>query len=226
MSKVVFYSIIAVIGAMPLFFLVAAAMRISVKRAKKISLQFLEDWAQVAPEAIQGAVSSILGFATGFALLVALTFGFDKVGDEIMPHISGVFGYGGSQIVAWSVNSRSDWQRMRDDYRERWEAQNQGRTWEEHKNELEKRQVRGARTLFFFALLLIIAGGLDIFSARLRKRGLALLLIGVVATSACLIWWVGRKEHYIGEVVRLSVRLNPPLCPLATYPGNNPCLPR
>ena len=211
-SNTILFPILTVIGIMPVFFLVAAVMRRSLKRAKEITLKFLEDWANQAPVSLQGAISSILGFAGGFALLVALTFGFNRIGDATMPFISKQVGHFNSRQVAWSIEHRDNWENIRDAYRLRWEKENPGKKWKDHKIEdLEKWQVKIARILFYYSLLLVMAGGFDIFSRRYRKRGLVLLVVGIIATSACLLYWVDRKEHYINEVLRSNQHLELPV---------------
>ncbi len=211
-SNTILFPILTVIGIMPVFFLVAAVMRRSLKRAKEITLKFLEDWANQAPVSLRGAISSILGFAGGFALLVALTFGFNRIGDATMPFISKQVGHFNNRVVAWSVEHRYDWENFRNVYRFKWEKENPEKKWKDHKIEdLEKWQVKIARILFYYSLLLVVAGGFYIFSRRFRKRGLVLLVVGIIATSACLLCWVDRKEHYINEVLRLNQQLELPV---------------
>lgn len=202
-SDIILYPILAVIGAVPLFFLVAAISRSTLDRAKKVTLRFLDDWANVAPAALRGAVSSILGFATGFALLVALAYGFDRLGNDNMKYVSRGVGHLNNKLVAWSVNSEREWKKFRDAYQSEWEKEHLGESWDVQKTEtMGKWKVRVARTLFCFSLLLTLAGLLDLFSKKFRKRGLGLLMIGILATAACLNFWVNSRERYIREVIR------------------------
>jgi hypothetical protein len=211
-SNTILFPILTVIGIMPVFFLVAAVMRRSLKRAKEITLKFLEDWANQAPVGLRGAISSILGFAGGFALLVALTFAFNRIGDATMPFISKQVRHFNYSLVASSVEHPKDWKNFRNEYRVEWEKENPGKKWKDHKIEdLEKWHVKIARILFYYSLLLVAAGGFDIFSRRYRKRGLVLLVVGIIATSACLLCWADRKESYIDEILTLNQKLEKPV---------------
>jgi len=211
-SNRILFPILTVIGIMPVFFLVAAVMRRSLKRAKEITLKFLDDWANQAPLSLRGVISSILGFAGGFALLVALTFGFNRIGDATMPFISKQVGHFNYSLVAWSVEHRSDWEDFRNSYKVEWKKENREKKWKDHKiADMEKWQVKIARILFYYSLLLVVAGGFDIFSKRYRKRGLVLLVVGIIATSAFLLYWVERKEHYINDVITSNKQLKLPV---------------
>lgn len=211
-SSKILFPILAVIGAIPLFFLVAAISRSNLDNARAVTLKFLEDWANIAPETIRGAVSKALGFATGFALIVALAYGFDRLGNDTMLYVSKGVGHLNNQLVAWSIDRATDWKQFTDDYQSEWETEHHGESWEDQKTEkMGKWQVRLGRTLFYFSILLILAGLIDIFSKKFRKRGLVLLIIGVVATTACLNYWVHRKEHYIRVVLSQNHQLARPV---------------
>ena len=218
-SDFVLFPILAVVGAVPLFFLVASAMRMSLQQARETTLEFLNNWAKITPLATRRIISSILGYSTGFALLVALAYGLNGIADNTMPFFSRLVGHFGNRIVIWSVEHEKDWKDFRGKFAEKWESEKvkenpdaketANEMWEEFKTkELDKWQVRFTRTLFFFSLLLVIAGLIDALSRRYRKRGVALLIVGLVSTTLCLNYWVYRKAHYIDRIRFENRQLN------------------
>jgi hypothetical protein len=204
---------LALIGALPVFFLVASARCQSLPTARRNTMRFLEDWAGIAPETLKEWIRTAIGSSVGFALLVALAFSFNYLGEESMPVIARAFGYFGSHRVAWSEEHRGDWEALADDLKTRWvtthpkENLRDAAIFEKFKNDRGKEWVRAPRTLVIFSLLLISAGLLDLRSQRFRRRGLGLLCVGLLSFFLFSIVWVNRKGHYIREIIAASESL-------------------
>jgi hypothetical protein len=198
---------LGLIGALPVFFLVASARCQSLRTARQSTMKFLEDWAGLAPEALKEWTRRAIGSSVGFAFLVALAFTFNYLGDHSMPAITRGFGYFGSQQVAWSEEHRPEWEKFKEDLRTRWvlthpeEDLSQPAAYEKFKNDRGKESVRAPRTLVVFSLLLIPAGLLDLRSKRFRRRGLTLVVVGCLSFFLFSLVWVNRKAHYVREVI-------------------------
>src|SRR5690349_3324725 len=129
MDSSILFTLLSVVGVMSVFLLVAAVRGISLKTARRQTLAFLEDWAGIAPAAIQGTITTILGFAGGFVLVVALTYAFNQLGDATMPGISSAVGHFGKPLLTWSVKHQEDWRSFRDTIRNQWEKENPDESW-------------------------------------------------------------------------------------------------
>ena len=208
-------SVLAVIGAMPLFLLVASLSRSSVADAQRLTMNFLEQWGGVAPESLKIWVRKTIGGTVGFSLLVALSFGFNFLGDtNITPSISKAFHHFGYRYTEWSDNSERDWVKFRDSTRGRWvkahaddDLMNDPIAWEKWKNDRGKDQVRIPRTLVWFSFILIMAGFVDILLRNFRRRGALLMFLGAATFIVLMYIWADRKNHYVHEVVLASETL-------------------
>lgn len=202
------YAALGLIGALPVFFLVASSRCQNLYAARQSTMEFLKDWAGIAPKALREWIRTrtAIGSSFGFAFLMALAVSFNFVGDHSMPVIARSFGYFGSPEVEWSEEHKPQWKQFKADLRDRWtivhrEDMNNPVVFEGFKNDHGKESVRASRTLVIFSLLLIAAGLLDLRSKRFRRRGLGLLSIGFFSFFLFSIVWVNRKEHYIYEVI-------------------------
>lgn len=209
MKQLILLPLLSVIGVMAVFLVVAAASRTRVEVARKKTLKFLQDWADVAPEALRGVITSLLGFTGGFALVVALTFGLDRLSDATMPFWSHGFGYFRKPLVTWSAAHNAEWKKFRKKLENEWKAEHPTMGWDDYKD-VNKWQVRAARTLFYYSLLLLLAGIIDTTSKRFRRRGVTVMVIAVVAGFTCLLVWTHRKDQYIGEVLQTNATLEHP----------------
>jgi hypothetical protein len=185
----------------PLFFFVAAIRHKPFGDARQETETFLRDWAGIAPEALRGWITRAFGFASGFVLIVLLAYGFNELGDNTMPYVAAPVRHFGNDLTRWSFEHRTEWKRFRDQFRDEWQRENSGRNFKDFKtNVLDKWQVRAARTLFYFSVLLVTGAFFDLGSRAFRKRGLALLLLGLAASLITLDDWTGRKAHYVNEL--------------------------
>ena len=223
MSSLTLFSLLSVIGAMPLALLVAATQRIKLREAIKKISKFLETWAGMAPKAIHAYISTAIGFSGGFIFLVALTYILNSLGNATMPHYSRAAHHFGRPLTMWSVEHEPDWKKFKNAFQNRWQKEHPQQKWDDLKTEtLSKWQVRAARVLFYYSLLLLLAGVVDlgfVLIARLLKftwkrffkRGISVTLIGLAASFVCLLIWVDRKQYYINEVVRVNDALESPV---------------
>ena len=199
---------LAVIGAMPVFLLVAALTRCSASQAQRRTMTFLERWGGLAPENLKAWIKQAIGSSAGFVLLVALAAVFNWLGDGAMPAISRSFGHFGTAETAWSEEHRSDWVKFREGIRNQWgrehpdeDLTSDKQAWEQWKTNRGKDWVRVPRTLVFFSLLLVIAGIVDITARKFRQRGAVLAIVGMIAFVVFSFIWADRKAHYVREVM-------------------------
>lgn len=215
MNETLVLSCMAVIGAMPIFLLVAALTRNTVKDAQESTMAFLERWGGIAPNSVKTWVTKTIGSTVGFALLIALTAAFNKLGDgPLVPHLSGLFQHFGNKYTQWSESHDDDWRNLRDGVRINWAKAHHGEdltqpnAWEEWKNRHGKENVRIPRTLIFFSLILALAGLVDLIGKTFRQRGALLLTVGLVASISCLYIWADRKNSYVHNVALANETLN------------------
>src|ERR1700738_3260228 len=80
-----FYSLLAVVGSFALFSLVAALRREPFLTAQKKTLAFFDSYLQGLPNWALAFLRAV-GGATGFVLIVAITYGFDSLGNAELEH--------------------------------------------------------------------------------------------------------------------------------------------
>ena len=200
-------TIMAVIGAMPIFLLVAAISRSSIKESQTRTMLFLEQWGGTAPDSIKEWVRTTIGSTVGFALLVAMTATFENLGDgPLIPYISGKFNHFGGEYTQWSEEQKKEWQHFRDGVRINWhkahadEDLSNDEAWSKWKQRKGKDGVRVPRTLIFYSFVLAIAGLVDLAGKTFRKRGALLLLLGLAFSISFLYIWSDRKNNYVHNV--------------------------
>ena len=125
-----------------------------------------------------------------------------------MPH----FNNSNSEWVLDDPNE--DWTTYRAHYKTAYLSLTEGSEtdWQAHKHTLGRGSVRAARTLFSFAVVLGLAGAIDLFKRRYRRGVISLVL----ALSACLILfpvWYSREGHYAKEMASASSMLPQALRP-------------
>jgi hypothetical protein len=198
-----FYSLLAVVGSFALFSLVAALRREPFLKAQKKTLAFFDSYIQGLPSGALAALR-VAGVTTGFVLIVAITYGFDALGNAelertkrfMAAHVRGL------DYLAWQDDNVKLWRSDLGRYRAEWSREKPQKDWEEHNSvDLKKWQCRWPRTLFWFSLLLILAGIVDSALPGFRKRGLAILASGIVFTIITLVCYANRENHYIYEVL-------------------------
>ena len=201
---------LAVIGAMPVFLLVASLTRTSVTNGQRQTRKFLEQWGGIAPANLKVWIRTTIGGSVGFSFLVALTVAFNWLGDgrHVTPAFSAAFGHFGNPYTEWSVTNVRDWEKFREDIKFKWVEKYPGqnlvsdeKAWNEWKNRLGKEQVRIPRTLIWFSVLLLIAGLYDITSTTYRRRGTLLLVLGAVSFVVLMQIWADKKNGYVRDVV-------------------------
>ena len=209
-------AIVALIGAMPIFLLVASLMRKTVAEAQPNTMHFLERWGGIAPSGLREWLRITIGATAGFGLLMALAQGFNELGDATMPRISSVFAHFGDPFTTWSVRDREDWRGLRDGVKGRWvnlhpaeDLVNDPAAWNKWQDDRGKGMVRSIRALVFFAFMLVLAGVFDLTARPFRGRGVATIVVGLLALTALVQIWVDRKSHYIREVHLANETLRP-----------------
>jgi hypothetical protein len=198
-----FYSLLAVVGSFALFALVAALRREPFLTAQKKTLAFFDSYLQGLPSWALAALK-VAGATTGFVLIVAITYGFDSLGNAELEHTKRFMAAHERRLnyLAWQVDNVQQWRSELGHYRAEWSRENPKKDWEEHNSvDLKKWQCRWPRTLFWFSLLLILAGIVDSALPGFRKRGLAVLASGIVFTIITLAYYADRENHYIYEVL-------------------------
>lgn len=201
-------TILAVIGAMPIFLLVAAMTRSSLRDSQTKTMLFLEQWGGIAPSSVKEWVRATIGSTVGFALLVALTGTFNSLGDgPLIPYISGKFSHFGAEYTHWSDGHETEWKTFRDGVRINWvkahpddDLNKDAASFDKWKQDRGKNRVRIPRTLIFFSLILAVAGLVDLTGKNFRKRGALLLIVGLTFTISFLYIWADRKNSYVHNV--------------------------
>ena len=219
----------AVIGAMPIFLLVAAITRSNLKESQTNTMMFLEQWGGIAPDSVREWIRTIIGSTVGFALLVALTATFNNLGDgPLIPHISGLLNHFGAEYTQLSERHESEWKTFRDGIRINWvkahpeeDLNKDTESWDKWKQGKGKDNVRVSRTLIFFSFILAIAGLVDLTGKTFRKRGALLLIIGVAFSISFLYIWADRKNSYVHNVFLANETLGQYKMPLPMSLANS-----
>jgi hypothetical protein len=198
-----FYSLLAVVGSFALFSVVAAFRREPFLPAQKKTLAFFDSYLQGLPSWALNSLR-VVGGTTGFLLIVAIAYGFDSLGNAELERTKRFMAAHerGLDYLTWQVDNVQQWRSDLGRYRAEWSRENPKKDWEEHNSvDLKKWQCRWPRTLFWFSLLLILAGIVDSALPGFRKRGLAVLASGIVFTIITLVYYANRENHYIYEVL-------------------------
>lgn len=207
-SKTLVLLITATIGSLAVFLVVAALQRIRLAEARTMTYGFLRDWGALAPLALHSWLRLALGCSTAFALLVALSFAFDRMGEVAMPYAAKSIGFIGNPAVRWSETNHTDWSNFRDRVRNKWgkvfpnEDLKSEDAWEKFKVKCGKDDVRWTRIMWCYSLLLLVAGGTDVLRRVHFRRGLVCVALGFIVTLGTTAIWIDRKAHYVFEFVR------------------------
>lgn len=214
---------LALIGAMPVFLLVASLTRTSVTDGKKKTQKFLKQWGGIAPPSLKVWIRTTIGTSVGFSFLVALTFAFNLLGDQrhVTPAFSKAFGHFGNPYTEWSVTHAEEWDAFREKIKGKWAMRHPDenlvldkKAFEEWKNARGKEQVRIPRTLIWFSVLLLAAGLYDLSSARYRRRGILIINLGAVSFVLLMSIWADRKNSYVRNVVTTNETLGDFMVPV------------
>lgn len=168
----------------------------------------------MAPIGPQSGLSRTLGIALGLFLGTVLSFLLSHGADQVMPQLRFI-PHASLENSEWVLNDpNEDWKTYRTRYKTAFLSDRDGAEadWQAQKYSLGRGSIRASRTLFGFALLLGFAGGLDILGRRYR-RGLAALVLALVASLVLYTLWYAREGHYAREMVSASVRLPEDLRP-------------
>ena len=219
MTDALLFAGLALIGAMPVFLLVASIKRCSLRQARLNTMTFLEDWGGIAPQRLANWFKLTFGSSVAFGLLIALAFAFNLVGDGTAPRISSAFGHFNVSYVEWSVSHEFDWKTLMTHLRTNWKKLHPSEdiedptVWAKWKNDRKKYQARGARTLVYFSILMFVAGFIDILGRRQWRRGVTVTILGALFFLMMIFVWAERKGHYVEAVLAANDSLGELMMP-------------
>lgn len=219
MTDAMLFASLALIGAMPVFLLVASIKRCSLKQAHSNTMTFLEDWGGISPQGLTNWINLTFGSSVAFGLLIALAYVFNLVGDGTAPRISSAFSHFNVSYVEWSVSHESDWKKIMKHLRTNWKTLRPSEdiedpaVWAKWKNDRKKYEARGARTLVYFSLLMFIAGLIDILGRRKWRRGVTVTILGALFFIMMIFVWADRKGHYVEAVLAANESLGELMMP-------------
>jgi hypothetical protein len=195
-------------------------MQITLDRGIRVTIAFLDRYAAIVPQGYQAVVKITVGATSGFLFMIAAALFANVVGEQIAPPLASVFGYFGHTQTAWVSEHKKEWRRYSRGVQDNWiEAQKahdtKDRDTAEYRkrflDKMEKTDVRTPRTLLVFALLLPMAALRDLLGHRYRKRGIALLLVGLPMAIALNAAWAQKKEVFISNVLSANAESASPL---------------
>ncbi|MFQ5605477.1 MAG: hypothetical protein ACE5HS_19585 [bacterium] len=202
----ILYSILGVVGAMPLCLLVASLRGETLEKARKLTFSFIETWGGFAPKGLRGWITLSLGSTVGFALLWGLAQTLNTLGKDIVPYTSAAFHHFGKMNTAWSVENWHEWEAFLREIRRHYNCKHpehdlmvNRQTFYIFKSSIGATAVRAMRTLFMFSVLLFFAGLFDLRNKKFRKRGMAALMVAIFAAAAFTFTWSARQESYVSE---------------------------
>lgn len=208
----ILYPILGIVGVLPIACLVASCVPQPIPLAARTVFRFFETWAGWAPQEVSAVRRQIVGLPLAVLTLAVLSFVFSEIADPALPHLRFIPHYEDVR-AGWAIdNPDDDWGVFRARYKlgylrssDRSEAD-----WQNHSYLIGRWAVRGARTLFCFAVLLGIAGVVDVTHGAF-KRGTALILVGATATIALYGLWYEREGSYVEQLVTANQQLSPTL---------------
>ena len=210
-NDTVFYILMALLVALPLFLLVAALLGRGLPEASTKTLQFLDDWAGIAPKAIRGYITKGLGFFGGFMFLMMLAYLLNSVALIAMPSLSSTVGHFGDPITSWQVENFPSWKNFEGSYKVQATREDENFDWWEKKASLDRHAVRACRIGGMAAFLLIVAGGADLVRRKYRSRGWATMVTGAVLLVMFVAMWSYKTTAYIGKLRGANQLLQEPV---------------
>lgn len=198
--------------------LVAALLRVSVSSGVAQTIAFLKVYTDGLPDKVRTWLVRACGGAS-FVFLLAAAYYSNYLGEALVPQAARAFGFFGEQRAAWAYYHHSQWGALRDGISAQWASENTAGG--ERPNGIKaaatlrtaagKRDVRLARSLFAYALLLPLAGLADLARRQYARRGVVLMVVGLcLSVSLCAIW-AHRKNHYVDAVLLVNDGLQHPL---------------
>lgn len=193
----------AILGLLtfPLIVLIVALLGShTFEEARKKVRSFLANWGQVASKDFLGKLLNTAGITTTLFLLGFVAYTANRIGDAALPHSSALLAYFGSAEVRWSVQSESEWDEVKRQFRDVTGIGPDRLKWEQAKAEMGKYDVRFFRTMAVMFLFLAIVAVAALGRRALRGRSLATLAVALLALVFSHWLWVERQEQYIENV--------------------------
>lgn len=220
-----FYAVLGLILVAPVAFFVGAVNDLRIADAFRKTKGFFDQLDEVVRYKFLPNSLKVTGLTATLFLFAIFAYYTDRLGDTVMPKLSPVVGHFGEERLKWSIEQEGDWGSLKFNYRVVTNIHGDRKKWEDKKTELGKGDVRLFRTLVFYFVLLAIAGVVDLSaSGKFRRRGVSVLLIGILGTVLCIMVWAERKDKYIENLVAdhadvyTKVKKEPPHFP-DSYPS-------
>jgi hypothetical protein len=202
-SRQAFYLMMGLLAAIPAVALVAAFTHVSFAASFEEVRTFISSLAGLIDTGTTNIVVSIIGYPVAFVVLAAGAYMLDWIGDMTLPRISAWCRHFGNPRARWSVAEvNHDWLATKRTYREINNIKGDRDKWERAKTNLGKNSVRFFRTAFYLSMLALIAGVADFLVAgEFRNRGVALIVIALIASPLFIALWAARQDKYVENLV-------------------------
>jgi hypothetical protein len=206
--------VMALVGVAPVLLFIASLGRWTVGEAHRKSLHWLGSWGGLAPRALSRRLALLSALSLVLAVLFGMAVFLKTEGAEAMPQVSKLVGYFGERGTAWTVEHRDDWERFRNDFRAAWsrrhlgsDLEHAGDVWEDWLYDHGLRGIHAAAILFLYGALVLLAGAVDVLNSGIRRRGSALVLLGLLSLLFFTWVWVVSQAHLVDAVLQANAGL-------------------
>lgn len=202
------------IGVVPILMFIASLGRWTVGEAHRKSLHWLGSWGGLAPPALSRRLALVAASCVVLVALFGMAVFLNAEGAEAMPHVSKLAGYFGEPGTAWTVEHRDDWERFKDDFRATWSRRRfgddlarAGAVWQDWLYAHGLRGITAAGILFLYGALVLLAGAVDVLNSGIRRRGAALVFLGVLSLVFFTWVWVVSQAHLVDAILQANAGL-------------------
>ena len=190
------FVILGLVGAMPLTILVAALKNKGISSAAREINKFLTEWSGLAPE-VQPILKKVLGFSGSFVFLFALALVLAGISEGSMPYLTFI-PHLPHQATQWRISHADDWSMLVFRYKGTFANEKE---YEEKKGILGHPYVLGSRTAFMYALILFVAGLVDVARRQRWRRGVTSLILGAFLSMTFYSLWFKTEGNYVRWVI-------------------------
>lgn len=211
------YSLLACLIAMAVALLVASALRKSIPDAWNRLREFLDAWFSFIPESLRKSISTIVGVGGGFVAIVVLSFVLALLGRIFLPPLSVVADFVSVKNAQWAREHPTEWRKFRKEFERRcaaWEQANPspaGKAKSDHlpdcKARATVRLLTATEAVTMGSVLMLVAAFLDLRTKRFRKRGQAVLSIGIAVLLSGVLIWSNLTFKHVERTVRNNEKL-------------------
>jgi hypothetical protein len=199
-TDIVFYALLGLFTFPVVVVIVAQVTDNTFEQGYRAVKRFLNRWASIPGKDFMDVVLKVSGVSTVLLLLAFGGYLANRLGDALLPHSAGLFGYFGSDEVRWVVQFDEEYDCVVWNLREVTGIRGDRVKWEEAKVGMGRYDVRFFRATSVIFGVLLINSLLAIIRWRRTKYGIAFGITFLLVIASHWLW-VDREEKFTENLI-------------------------